>query len=89
MGARDWASDSEEIERHFVSCEQVGECVEARWQWKHKDELADFLYRFRIEGKSLIVELEGGNGKATGVDLGRVVGAFHPRLIRVPYFQFW
>ncbi len=88
MGARDWASDSEEIERHFVSCEQVGECVEARWQWKHKDELADFLYRFRIEGKSLIVELEGGNGKATGVDLGRVVGAFHPRLIRVPYFNF-
>ena len=88
MGERHWPADSEEIERHFVSCEQVDECVEARWQWKHRDELADFLYRFRVVGKSLIVELEGGKGKATGVDLGRVVGAFHPRLIRVPYFNF-
>ncbi len=88
MGERNWEADAEEVERHFVSCEQVGECVEARWQWKHRDELADVLYRFRVVGKSLIVELEGGNGKATGVDLGRVVGAFHPRLIRVPYFNF-
>jgi hypothetical protein len=88
MGGRIWTADDDAVERHLVSCEQVGECVEARWQWKHEEELADFLYRLRIQGKTLIVELEGGNGKAAGVDLGYVSGAVHPRLIRIPYFNF-
>lgn len=88
MGGKVWPADDDEVERHLVSCEQVGDCVEARWQWKHEEELADFLYRLRIQGKSLILELEGGNGKAAGVDLGYVSGAVHPRLIRIPYFSF-
>ena len=87
MGGKKWSASSEEVERHFVSCEQIGDSVEARWQWKYGEELADFLYRFTIEGKSLIVEVEGGGGKATGFDLGRVSGAIHPRLISVPYFN--
>ena len=87
IGGQEWPAPAEEVERHFVSCEQVGASVEARWQWKHGEELADFLYRFTIEGKSLIVEMEGGSGKATGVDLGQVIGAIHPRLISVPYFN--
>ena len=88
MGGVIWSADDDEVERHLVSCEQVGDYVEARWQWKHAEELADFLYRLRIQGKTLIVELEGGNGKAAGVDLGYVSGAVHPRLIRIPYFNF-
>ena len=88
MGNRDWAADDEEVERHFVSCEQVGDVVEARWQWRRGDELADFLYRLSIVGKSLVVDIDGGNGKATGVDLGYTAGAIHPKLIRVPYFSF-
>ena len=88
MGGVIWDADNDDIERHLVSCDQVGECVEARWQWKHDQELADFLYRLRIQGKTLIVELEGGNGKATGVDLGYVSGAVHPRVIRIPYLNF-
>ena len=87
MGGKIWSAADEEIERHFVSCEQVGEFVEARWQWKHGDELADFLYRIRIEGKSLIVEVEGGNGRASGVSLGHVEDALTPKLIDVPYFN--
>jgi hypothetical protein len=88
MGGQEWTSGTEEIERHLVSCEQVGDAsVEARWQWKHGDELADFLYRFRLQGKSLVVEFEGGQGKAVGVDLGHVSEAVHPRLIRVPYLS--
>ncbi len=85
MGGTTWPAQSEEIERRLVSCEQVGACVEARWQWKHGDELADFLYRFSIQGKSLILELEGGGGKATGVDAGWVSGASHGRLVEIPY----
>jgi hypothetical protein len=88
MGGKIWSADDEEVERHFVSCELVGDCIEARWHWKHGEGLADFLYRIRIHQKSLIVELEGGNGKATGVDLGYVSGAVHPRVIQVPYFSF-
>ncbi len=88
MGGQIWTPDDDTVERHLVSCEQVDEYVEARWQWKHEEELADFLYRLRIQGKTLIVELEGGNGKAAGVDLGYVSGAVHPRLIRIPYFNF-
>ncbi|MBI2503553.1 MAG: hypothetical protein HYW07_10030 [Candidatus Latescibacteria bacterium] len=87
MGNREWAADDEEIERHLISCEQVGEEVEARWQWKHGEELADFLFRFSIRGKTLLVELEGGHGKATGLSLGWVEGAPHPRLIHLPYFN--
>ena len=87
MGGREWAANDDNIERHFVSCEQVGECVEARWQWKHGDELADFLYRFSIQGKSFIIELEAGNDKTTGVSLGHVEEALQPRLIGVPYFN--
>ena len=86
MGGRIWSAADEEVERHFVSCEQIGESVEARWQWKHGEELADFLYRISLRGKTLIVELEGGNGKAAGVDLGYVSGAVHPRVVQVPYF---
>jgi len=88
MGGRVHAADSEEVERHFISCEQLGDCVEARWQWVVDEEQANFLYRFRIVGKSLVVEVEGGNGKASGVTLGRVTGALHPKLITVPYFNF-
>ena len=88
MGGKIWSADDEEVERHFVSCELVGDCIEARWHWKHGEELADFLYRIQIHQKSLLVELEGGNGKATGVDLGYVSGAVHPRVIQVPYFSF-
>ena len=88
MQQRDWSAADDEVERHFVSCEQVGSWVEARWQWKRGDEFADFLYRIGIQGKSLIVELEGGNGKATGVDLGYVSGAVHPRFIQIPYLNF-
>lgn len=87
MGNREWPADDEDIERHLISCDQVDDVVEARWQWKHGEELADFLYRFSVRGKSLHVELEGGNGKATGVSLGWVEGALHPRLIQLPYFN--
>lgn len=88
MGGQHWdAAEDEGIERHFVSCEQVGECVEARWQWKCGDELADFLYRMRLDGKTLLVDLEGGNGKATGFDFGYVAGALHPRAIQVPFLN--
>jgi hypothetical protein len=85
MGGREWSATDEDIERHFVSCEIVGDSVEARWQWKCGDELADFLYRLRMQGKSLHLEFEGGTGKATGVTLGHVSGAPHPRQIQVPY----
>ena len=88
MGGSVWPANSEEVERHFISCEQVGDCVEARWQWKLGEEQANFLYRFRIRGKSLVVEIEGGHGKGTGLSLGRVTGALHPRLITIPYFNF-
>ena len=88
MGGRNWSAEDEEIERHFVSCELVGDCVEARWQWKHGNERTDFLYRIRIEGKSLLVDCEGGNGRATGVSLGHVEDALTPKLIDVPYFNF-
>ena len=87
MGGSTWPPDSEEVERHLISCEQVGDCVEARWQWKLGEEQANFLYRFRISGKSLVVEIEGGHGKGTGLSLGRVTGALHPRLITIPYFN--
>ncbi len=88
MGGKIWSADDEEVERHFVSCEPVGDCIEARWHWKHGEELADFLYRIRIHQKSLVIELEGGNGKASGLDLGYVSGAVHPRVIQIPYFSF-
>ena len=88
MGGREWSADEEEVQRHFVSCEIVEGSVEARWQWKLGDEQIDFLYRMHIEGKTLVVSLEGGGGRATGVELGRVTGASHPRLFRVPYFNF-
>ncbi len=88
MAGQCWDATTEDIERHFVSCEQVGDTVEARWQWKHGEELADFLFRFSISGKSLIVELEGGSGKATGVDLGCVSGLASGRLIEIPYLAF-
>lgn len=87
MEGKEWRAADEEVQRHFVSCEQVGDAVEARWQFRHGSELADFLYRIRIAGKSLLVELEGGGGRAAGVELGYVVGAIHPRLIRIPYFN--
>jgi hypothetical protein len=87
MGNREWPADDEDIERRLISCELVDEVVEARWQWRHGEELADFLYRFAIQGKTLWVELEGGNGKATGLSLGWVEGALHPRLIHLPYFN--
>ena len=87
MGGSTWPPDSQEVERHLISCEQVGDCVEARWQWKLREEQANFLYRFRISGKSLVVEIEGGHGKGTGLSLGRVTGALHPRLITIPYFN--
>lgn len=87
MEGREWSPEDEQIERHFVSCERVGDAVEARWQFRRGSELADFLYRVRIQGKSLVVELEGGGGRASGVELGYVVGAIHPRLIQVPYLN--
>ncbi len=88
MGERIHTADSDEIERHFVSCEQLEDCVEARWQWVVDEEIANFLYRFKIVGKSLEVELEGGNGKVCGISLGRVIDAVSPKLIAVPYFNF-
>ena len=88
MGGRTHTADSEEVERHFVSCEQLEDCVEARWQWVVDEGVANFLYRFRIVGKSLEVQLEGGNGKACGVTLGRVLDAVNPKLITIPYFNF-
>ncbi|MDA0334206.1 MAG: hypothetical protein O2782_03475 [bacterium] len=87
MEGTQWSAADEEIARHFVSCEQVGDAIEARWQFRRGNELADFLYRLRIRGKSLQVEIEGGPGKAAGIDLGYVSGAIHPRLIHVPYFN--
>ena len=87
MEGKEWAASDEEIERHFVSSEQVGNAIEARWQFRRGSELADFLIRLRIEGKSLIIEFEGGAGKVAGIDLGYVSGAIHPHLIRVPYLS--
>ena len=88
MGGRVHPADSDEIERHFISCEQLEDCVEARWQWVFDEEIANFLYRFKVVGKSLEVELEGGNGKACGLTLGRVIDAVNPKLITIPYFNF-
>ena len=88
MAGQLWSSVDETIERHFVSCEQVGDWVEARWQWKHGEELADFLYKMRIVGKSMIFEVEGGSNKATGLSLGHVENAITPQSIPIPYFNF-
>ena len=66
MGGRTHTADSEEVERHFVSCEQLEDCVEARWQWVVDEEIATFQYRFRSVGKSVEGPVEGGNGKACG-----------------------
>ncbi len=87
MDGKEWSADDDEIERHFVSCELVGDQIEARWQWRRGSELADFLCRIAIRGKSLLVEIEGGSGRAAGVELGYVVGAIHPRMVRLPYFS--
>ena len=87
MEGKQWSAADEEIERHFVSCDRVGDAIEARWQFRRGSELADFLYRLRIVGKSLQVEVEGGPGKGTGLELGYVSGAIHPRLISIPYFN--
>ena len=88
MGGRLHTADSDKIERHFISCEQLEDCVEARWQWVVDEEIANFLYKFKIVGKSLEVELEGGNGKVCGLALGRVIDAVSPKLITIPYFNF-
>lgn len=87
MGGQEWAASDEAVERYFVSCEVVDGSIEARWQWKRGEELADLLYRIAVRGKSLVFEIEGGSGKATGIDLGYVSGAIQPRLLRVPYFN--
>ena len=88
LGGREWSVEDEEVQRHFVSCELVNDRVEARWKWNLGDEQVDFLYQFRIEGKTLVVTLEGGGGRATGVEFGRITGAANPRLFRIPYFTF-
>ncbi|MFA6108736.1 MAG: hypothetical protein WDA75_08205 [Candidatus Latescibacterota bacterium] len=85
MNGRAWSASDEEVERRLVSCEIVGDSVEARWSWRCGEEVADFLYRLSLSGKTLVVELSGGQGRATGIDLGRVTGCLHPRLIAVPY----
>ncbi len=85
MGGRSWAANDEDVERRLVSCEVVGDSVEARWSWRIGEEVADFLFRLTLAGKTLVVELSGGQGKATGVDLGQVTGCPHPRVISIPY----
>ena len=86
---QNFAPDSEEVERHFISCELVDDSiVEARWQWIVNGEKSNFLYRFYLQGKSLIVELEGGSGKCSGLSLGRVTGVTNPIIFPLPYFTF-
>ena len=81
--------DSDEVERHFISCELVNDnTVEARWQWVVNGEKSNFLYRFHLEGKSLITEIEGGGGKCSGISLGRVTGVTNPIIFPLPYFSF-
>ena len=84
---QDFSPDNEEVERHFISCELVDDSVvEARWQWIVNGEKSNFLYRFYLEGKSLVTEVEGGAGKCSGISLGRVTGVTNPIIFPLPYF---
>ena len=86
---KDYSPSNDEVERHFISCEIVSDnTVEARWQWVVNGEKCNFLYSFSINGKSLITEIEGGNGKCSGISLGRVTGVTNPIIFPLPYFSF-
>jgi hypothetical protein len=85
---KNYFPESEEVERHFISCDLVNDStVEARWQWVVNGEKSNFLYRFHLEGKSLIAEIEGGGGKSSGISLGRVTGVTNPIIFPLPYFS--
>ncbi|MBM3494236.1 MAG: hypothetical protein FJX72_07940, partial [Armatimonadetes bacterium] len=60
--------------------------LEAKWRLHAGDVQAEVTYRFRIWGKSLVIDVLAPGGNVAEVRYGRAVGLKNPRLVTHPFY---
>ena len=74
--------------RELASFGQTSEGVKAVWNLKSKSAEAKVEYRFKIKGKSLIVDTIALGGKVPSVSAGRLENVSDPRVFAIPYYLY-
>ncbi len=64
----------------------VGRSVESRWRVTAAGVSAEVVYRYRVHGKSLVIEVMAPGGNVAEVRFGRAVGLSNPRLVTNPFY---
>lgn len=69
-----------------VGTTNAGGAVESRWRLGAAGVSVEVIYRYRIEGKSLAIEVLAPGGNLAEVRFGRAVGLTNPRLVTNPFY---
>lgn len=75
-----------EVEKYsLVRCDLEKEVLTVVWETEWDGQKAQVEYRFRLWGKSLVVDVQCKDGRVARFDIGHVENVENPRLIQVPY----
>lgn len=69
----------------LTECTADGDTITSAWRAYWQGNAADVKYTLRLLGKSLVVDVQCLGGHVARFDVGGVVGAQNPRVVRVPY----
>lgn len=72
----------------FVKLEQTEYGARSFWKLSSKNASADVEYRFRVNGKSLIVDTIALGGKVAYVSAGELHEIESPRVVTIPYYLY-
>ena len=80
--------DDADVRRELVSEDFDHGVVTTEWLLESESVKLPYSFSFRIEGKSLILDVTAPGGHATEFLIGRLEGLPNPKLIKVPYLTF-
>jgi hypothetical protein len=65
--------------------EAFDRAVEATFCYTHQGVTSEYTATYILEGFSLAVDVRGNDGRAMGINPGRLEGLDHPQFVRMPY----
>lgn len=72
----------------LVSSELAGDVLTLVWNLALDDASCQATYRYRLWGKSLVVDVEAPGGQVTEVRYGYATGLVSPKLLQIPYYNY-
>lgn len=87
-GIRPVAAADGAFEQQLVDAALAGDTVACRSRWSAGGATGEVTYRYRLWGKTLVIDVLAGGGAIGEVRFGEAAGLPNPRLVPLPYLSY-